>query len=159
MRGIHRSPVNSSHKGQWRGALMFSLIFAWINRWINNGEAGDMRRHRAHYDVIEMWLAHFTHVWLPRSCSVGSETSFADPRAWTCFNRNVHVWRLSETSCYDIPFVGNLRYSRSIPNRMSNMVSTIRVTEFNAIAFLELFSASCWWIWIQQQNNSLVKTW
>ena len=31
VRGIHRSPVNSPHKGQWRGALMFSLIFAWIN--------------------------------------------------------------------------------------------------------------------------------
>ena len=25
VRGIHRSPVNSPHKGQWRGALMFSL--------------------------------------------------------------------------------------------------------------------------------------
>ena len=32
VRGIHRSPVNSPHKGQWRGALMFSLICAWINR-------------------------------------------------------------------------------------------------------------------------------
>ena len=35
--GIRRSPVNSPHKGQWRGALMFSLIWAWINGWINNG--------------------------------------------------------------------------------------------------------------------------
>ena len=31
VRGIHRSPVNSPHKGQWRGALMFSLICAWVN--------------------------------------------------------------------------------------------------------------------------------
>ena len=47
------SPGNSSHKGQWlwRGALMFSLICAWINGWVNNREAGDLRRHRAHYDV------------------------------------------------------------------------------------------------------------
>ena len=52
VRGIHRSPVNSPHKGQWRGALMFSLICAWINRWVNNHEAGDLRRHRNHYDVI-----------------------------------------------------------------------------------------------------------
>ena len=52
VRGIHRSPVNSPHKGQWRGALMFSLIYAWINGWVNNREAGDLRRHRAHYDVI-----------------------------------------------------------------------------------------------------------
>ena len=48
VRGIHRSPVNSPHKGQWRGALMFSLIWAWINVWVNNGEAGGLRRHRAH---------------------------------------------------------------------------------------------------------------
>ena len=54
--GIHRSPVNSPHKGQWRGALMFSLICVWINDWVNNREAGDLRRYRAHYDVIVMRL-------------------------------------------------------------------------------------------------------
>ena len=52
--GIHRSPVNSPHKGQWRGALMFSLMCAWINAWVNNREAGYLKRHRAHYDVIVM---------------------------------------------------------------------------------------------------------
>ena len=51
---IHRSPVNSPHKGQWRGALMFSLICAWIDGWVNNHEAGDLKRHRAHYDVTVM---------------------------------------------------------------------------------------------------------
>ena len=51
-----RSPVNSPHKGQWRGALMFSLICAWINGWVNNREAGDLRRHRADYDVIVMGI-------------------------------------------------------------------------------------------------------
>ena len=54
VRGIYRSPVNSPHKGQWRGALMFSLICVWINGWVNNREAGDLRRHRAHYDVSVM---------------------------------------------------------------------------------------------------------
>ena len=44
VRGIHRSPVNSLHKGQWRGAFMFSLICAWIYLWVNNCEAGDLRR-------------------------------------------------------------------------------------------------------------------
>ena len=47
-------PVNSPHKGQWRGALMFTLICARINGWVNNREAGDLRRYRAHYDVIVM---------------------------------------------------------------------------------------------------------
>ena len=54
VRGIHRSPVISPHKGQWRGALMFSLICVWINGWVNNREAGDLRRYRAHYDVTVM---------------------------------------------------------------------------------------------------------
>ena len=54
VRGIHRSPVNSPHKGQWLGALMFSLICVWINGWVNNREAGDLRRHRGHYDVSVM---------------------------------------------------------------------------------------------------------
>ena len=52
--GIHWSPVNSPHKGQWRGALMFSQICAWING--NNHEAGDLRRYCAHYDVIVMYV-------------------------------------------------------------------------------------------------------
>ena len=52
--GIHRSPVNSPLKGLWRGALMFSLICAWINGWVNNREAGELRRHRDHYDFTVM---------------------------------------------------------------------------------------------------------
>ena len=59
VRGIHRSPVNSSHKGQWRGALMFSLICVWINGWVNNRGAGDLRRYRAHYDVTVMLFKMF----------------------------------------------------------------------------------------------------
>ena len=54
VRGVNRSPVNSPHNGQWHRALIFSLICAWINGWVNNGEAGDLRRHRAHYDVTVM---------------------------------------------------------------------------------------------------------
>ena len=49
--GIRRLPVNSPHKGQRRRALMFSFISAWRNGWVNNREAGDLRRHRAHYYV------------------------------------------------------------------------------------------------------------
>ena len=60
VRRIHRS-VNPPHKGQWRGALMFSLICAWINRWVNNREAGDLRRHRAHYDVTVMGQIAWIH--------------------------------------------------------------------------------------------------
>ena len=72
VRGIHRSPVNSHHKGQGLcagnspvtgefpsqrpGAQSFDafLICAWINDWVNNREAGDLRRYRVHYVVTVM---------------------------------------------------------------------------------------------------------
>ena len=47
-------PGEFPHKGQWRGTLMFSLICVWIAGWVNNGEAGDLRRYRANYDVTVM---------------------------------------------------------------------------------------------------------
>ena len=56
VRGIHRSPVNSPHKGQWRGTLMFSLICTLLNCWVNTREAGDLRRYRDHYDVTVMQM-------------------------------------------------------------------------------------------------------
>ena len=53
MRGIHRSPVNSLHKGQWRGALIFYLRLN--NDWANNREVGFLRCSRAEYDVTIMY--------------------------------------------------------------------------------------------------------
>ena len=63
VRGICRTLVNSPHKGQGCGALMFSLTCAWINDWVNNSEAGDLRRHHAHHDVIVMDLSYFIACW------------------------------------------------------------------------------------------------
>ena len=54
VRGIHRRPVDFPHKGQWHGALMFSLICPWTNGGVNNRDADDLRRYRAHYDVTVM---------------------------------------------------------------------------------------------------------
>ena len=39
-------------------SLMFYLIWAWINGWVNNRKAGDLRGHRAHYDVTVMYQDH-----------------------------------------------------------------------------------------------------
>ena len=64
VRGIHRSPVNSPHKGQWRGALMFSLICDWINSWVNNREVGDLSHHRAHFDIIVMTWMDYKYQYL-----------------------------------------------------------------------------------------------
>ena len=56
-----------TREGQWREALMFSLIYTRIKGWVNNGEAGDLRRYRAHSDVTVM-----TTVVLDRSKRTGS---------------------------------------------------------------------------------------
>ena len=63
VRRIHRSPVNSPNKGQWRRALMFSLICARINAWVNNSKAGDLRRKHAHYDVTVMQSSRKHGLW------------------------------------------------------------------------------------------------
>ena len=96
VRGIHRSPVNSPHKGQGRGALKLSLICARINSWVYNGEAGDSGRNRAHYDVTVMipgvyctcmyviWKRNVKNVYM-HSCQlwVACEQE-AGPPAFTC---------------------------------------------------------------------------
>ena len=68
VRRIHRSPPGefpAQRLVTW--SLMFSLICAWINGWVNNGEAGDLRRHHAHYDVIAIksYLPHPSMVCNP----------------------------------------------------------------------------------------------
>ena len=89
VRGIQRSPVNSPRKGQWRGALMFSLICACINGWINNRKAGDLRRHRAHYDVIVMIVTICWKYILYSPC----EPSFGIPdRILTSTRRQAIIW-------------------------------------------------------------------
>ena len=69
--GIHMSPVNFLHKGQWRRALVFSMICAWTNSCANHRDADDLRCHGAHYDVTVMyrfalWQRGFV-AWLYRS--------------------------------------------------------------------------------------------
>ena len=77
-------PVKSPHKGQWRGDLMFSLICALINGWVNNGEAGDLRRHRTHYDVIVMGTSNLK----------GALTKEAvETKAWICHYISLLHWR------------------------------------------------------------------
>ena len=62
VRGVHRSPVNSPHKGQWRGALMFSLIFACVKGWVNNREAGVLRHHCPIMTSLQR-RGRFRHHW------------------------------------------------------------------------------------------------
>ena len=55
---------------------MFSLICTRINGWVNNGEAGDLRPHRSHYDVIVMFMGHDLHMkWYHWTTTKGQVTT------------------------------------------------------------------------------------
>ena len=42
---------------------MLSLLYALTNHWVNNRDAGGLRRHRAHYDVTVLHWTHFGSHW------------------------------------------------------------------------------------------------
>ena len=56
--GVGNSPVTSNAE-LW----CFLWSVPWINGRVNNREAGDLRRHRAHYDVIVMWRKIGARLW------------------------------------------------------------------------------------------------
>ena len=58
------SPVPGEFPAQRPVTRSFDVffIYVWINGCVNNREAGDLRRHRAHYDVIVM-LCMNTVMW------------------------------------------------------------------------------------------------
>ena len=90
VRGIHRYPVNSPLKGQWRRALMFSLICTWIKSWVHNHEAGDWRCHRVHYDVTVMSYVSVLHPMI-----FGTMLSHNLPSVSTNINKelkNIQIW-------------------------------------------------------------------
>ena len=77
--------VNSPHKGQWRGSLMFSLICVWINGWVNNREAGNLRRHCGHYGVIVM-NSNITYITQNCTCPSTADSHWlawgAETKSW-----------------------------------------------------------------------------
>ena len=63
VQGIHQSSVNSPHKGHWCGDLMCCLFCACTYGWVNNGDTGDVRCHRTHFDFIVMCVHVMTSSW------------------------------------------------------------------------------------------------
>ena len=94
MMGIHRSLVDSPHKGQWRGALVLSLICAWTNRlskqsrcqWFGT-PSRSLRRHCNYYslaindlDYVLLISRHLSK-WRSRSGEI-----------WRCFKGQWHAY-------------------------------------------------------------------
>ena len=85
------SPVNSPHKGQWRGALMFSLICACMDVWVNNRDAGHLRRLHNHYDVTIM-IANARNKLAPIG-NIASETDYVN--VFVRHERKLNFWPIS----------------------------------------------------------------
>ena len=89
VRRIHRSPVKSPHKGQWREALMLSLICAWINVRVNNREAADLTLRRAHYDVTLIMVLICSHCNQPCILSACRQKYLILPHSRWVHGRNM----------------------------------------------------------------------
>ena len=105
VRGIHRWPVNSPHRGQWRGALMFSFICARIKGWVNNREAGDLRRHHAHYDVIVIMIESIIYArdWHLKPLRQEKMTTILQASFFKCISLDVNVWIAMNISLKCVP--------------------------------------------------------
>ena len=159
VRGIHRSPVNSPHKGQWRGALMFSLICVWINDWVNNREAGDLRRYRAHYDVNVMLgygsnntrKHHLSHGIKQRCLTiviVGLCTIWH--LAWPCHTHKSVLMRRHYGDIRWAPWRLKSRVTRLLAKQLIQVKNTEHVKAFHYWHFM---SAIHWWPADSPQKN------
>ena len=94
------------HKGQWRGALMFSLIYAWTSDWVNNRDAGYLRRNRVHYDVTVMWsdfTIGFIGMVRREMCSANASTKcdHLEITMWYCHSswKHIEAWTKWTSFC------------------------------------------------------------
>ena len=79
---------NSPHKGQWRGALVFSWIWAWTSGWANNRDSGYLRHNGTHYDITVMQgKFHFR----AQQVKYGSSVYY--------FSRNKATWDQGQAEC------------------------------------------------------------
>ena len=116
VKGIQRWPVDSPHKGQWRGALMLSLSCTRINDWANNRHAGDLIRHRAYYCVIVM-----IHKIISRMCRVTQDNPLGEN-----FVRNqmrcviFHIIQLWERCCNHV-LITQIRSISLVPDTIYSL--------------------------------------
>ena len=167
VRRIHRSPVNSPHKGQWRGALMFSLICVWINGWVNNREAGDLRRYRAHHDVTVMLLQsqesyfeqmnNFLSIVFLHQCGIARESWHPKSPGITLFNK---FWGHLQIKYIKAPhdWWGNLSVSVGFPSQRASDTESVSKSWYHR-GMLDMICKWYTWHEIISDTNVLSNGW
>ena len=124
VRRIHWSPVDSPHKGQWHGALMFSLICAWTNDWANNRDAGDLRRNHAHYGITVMPRTWYRQPLQNPNRTLLNLVTFHILLSWKCPFKKLlhqHPWAVSSSISLSIRLGTRKTYSITRPHRSLNI--------------------------------------
>ena len=120
VRGIHRWPANSPHKGQWRGALMCT-----------SRDADDLRRHRAHYDVTIMWLDSMWMVDIGASLSIKSHHADHTSSSWASWHHSNHL-NTGDTILISRSGVG--RFHPQEPDLQTSFSDVHEMTVYNYIS-------------------------
>ena len=157
MRGIHRSPVNSPHPGQWRGAFLYVLFdLPWTNAWVNNRDAGDLRRHRAHYYVTVMWLTYNCHIGLSqwyrtvdinsirkRQCC--STLVYATVFSYGIWNKNINTISMIRKVMHHGPFVMKVQGSSGVSPHRNSVMQSFDILFLVSLNKLLKKLSICWW--------------
>ena len=110
VRGIHRSPMNSPHKGQWRGTLMFLLICA-LNKRLSKQSLS--------------WRFKTPPCLLWRQCNEKDRFANRWPYRSVIFDHKWCSWvaRLNRKKNKNIPFIKNCQQQKT--QRLPLFVSAI----------------------------------
>ena len=170
VRGIHRFPVNSPHKDQWHGAFMFSLICTRINGWVNNAEAGDLRRHLAHNAVTVMTVTRDSPVRKSKDMYIDSIVPGEVIRKWgiTIDNSCFETWKWTDIytkdsdnnddhSKYRIFFLWVKYDGICVLNHLDNKFGIFHMSTFLATMTFENIFACNYVDWVSRNKHCCVQ--
>ena len=126
---------------------MFSLICVWINGWVNNREAGDLGRHRAHYYVIvmidsrlthRMYCPHRLHTYLIYPCHIQSPGTLSEVFGMTWRIRR-RLYLNCTTSCFGSCYYLEIRtYTASAEYGLLEIWNFTKYLQFSNTIFLSM---------------------